>query len=583
MSLIPAVGRKSPRIRLIGALLYLLLTIGAISTVYPFLIMIGTSMTSEFDQDEYVVAPAYLFSFRVLFGKYASDKYSEDPVAVSDAYNTTFAKLSDIRPPQNALANPSQITDWHAFFASVPAQYRFAGFRGTRGEYAPAPLIDRYQTWLRERFRSNIQALDKAYTEEDTTFLTVFPPIEQPTRRLYNPVGSLKEQDWAEFQRTLPLDYFVPVLLDPVYQAYLHDEVYSGKIADLNRAWGTTYTDFSQVTLPATVPSNPAQAVDWTNFVHQRAPLRFLRVDSGSQGRPPYGHGDVARYPSPLPTGPTLQRYAAAMRTVDPKAVTVISIEALWRAHVHDTAARPPLAADDWLYVIHHSAALRLDYVSRNYRFALSYLLVHGRGIWNTVIYCSGAVLIAIIVNPLCAYALSRFRLPWGTNVLIFLLATMAFPGEVAMIPNFLLLKSFHLLNTFWALILPGAASGFSIFLLKGFFDSLPQELYEAGMIDGASELTLFRHVTFPLSRPIFAVIALQAFGAAYGAFLFAMILCQAQSHWTLMVWIYEFQALAAPQYVMMAALVIASLPTLIVFLFAQNVIMRGIILPSFK
>jgi multiple sugar transport system permease protein len=102
-------------------------------------------------------------------------------------------------------------------------------------------------------------------------------------------------------------------------------------------------------------------------------------------------------------------------------------------------------------------------------------------------------------------------------------------------------------------------------------------------MIDGASELTLFRHVTFPLSRPIFAVIALQAFGAAYGAFLFAMILCQAQSHWTLMVWIYEFQALAAPQYVMMAALVIASLPTLIVFLFAQNVIMRGIILPSFK
>ena len=159
--------------------------------------------------------------------------------------------------------------------------------------------------------------------------------------------------------------------------------------------------------------------------------------------------------------------------------------------------------------------------------------------------------------------------------MLLFLLATM--------IPNFLLLKQFNLLNTFWALILPGAASGYSIFLLKGFFDSLPRELYEAGMIDGAGELTLFSRVTLPLSKPIFAVIALGAFAGAYGNFLFAMVLCQAQSHWTIMVWVYEFQALGAPQYVMMAALVIASLPMLIVFLFAQRTIMRGVILPSFK
>jgi multiple sugar transport system permease protein len=221
--------------------------------------------------------------------------------------------------------------------------------------------------------------------------------------------------------------------------------------------------------------------------------------------------------------------------------------------------------------------------LSRNYKFALDYLLLHGRGILNTILYCSGAVLAALIVNPLCAYALSRFRLPYTQSVLLFLLATMAFPAEVAMIPNFLMLKQLGLLNSFWALILPGAASGFSIFLLKGFFDSLPQELYEAGMIDGASEMTLFRKVTLPLAKPIFAVIALQAFTASYGAFMFAMLVCQAQSHWTLMVWIYEFQALAAPQYVTMAALVIAAIPTLVVFLFTQNVIMRGIILPSMK
>jgi multiple sugar transport system permease protein len=192
-------------------------------------------------------------------------------------------------------------------------------------------------------------------------------------------------------------------------------------------------------------------------------------------------------------------------------------------------------------------------------------------------------VLLAVIVNPLCAYALSRFKLKYGMGILLFLLATMAFPAEVTMIPNFLLLKQFGMLNTYWALILPGAASGFSIFLLKGFFDSLPPELYEAGMLDGAGPLTLFARVTLPLSGPIFAVIALQAFTGMYGAFLFAMTTEQAQSQWPLMVWIYEFQALSAPQYVMMAALVIAAIPTLIIFLFAQNVIMKGIILPSFK
>jgi multiple sugar transport system permease protein len=151
------------------------------------------------------------------------------------------------------------------------------------------------------------------------------------------------------------------------------------------------------------------------------------------------------------------------------------------------------------------------------------------------------------------------------------------------MIPNFLLIKQLGLLNTFWALILPGAGSGFSIFLLKGFFDSLPPELYEAGMLDGASELTLFFKVTMPLAKPIFAVIALGAFTSMYSSYLFALTIEQAQRQWPLMVWIYELSAQSAPAYAMLAALMCAALPTLVVFLFAQNVIMKGIILPSYK
>ena len=92
----------------------------------------------------------------------------------------------------------------------------------------------------------------------------------------------------------------------------------------------------------------------------------------------------------------------------------------------------------------------------------------------------------------------------------------------------------------------------------------------------------MFFKVTVPMSTPIFAVIALGAFTAAYGAFMFALLVCQNPKMWTLMVWLYDLQN-SAPQYVMMAALTVAALPTLIVFAFAQKVIMRGIIIPMEK
>jgi ABC-type glycerol-3-phosphate transport system permease component len=158
----------------------------------------------------------------------------------------------------------------------------------------------------------------------------------------------------------------------------------------------------------------------------------------------------------------------------------------------------------------------------------------------------------------------------------------MAFPAEVSAIPNFLLLKQLHLLNTYWALILPAMANGYSIFLLKGFFDSLPKELYEAGTIDGASEPMMFRLITLPMSTPVLAVIALGTFTTAYGSFLWAFLVCQDPERWTLMVWLSQMQAWA-PMQVVFAALVLAAIPTLLVFIFCQNIIMRGIIVPTEK
>jgi len=138
------------------------------------------------------------------------------------------------------------------------------------------------------------------------------------------------------------------------------------------------------------------------------------------------------------------------------------------------------------------------------------------------------------------------------------------------------------LLNTFWALILPGIANGYAIFLLKGFFDSLPQNLYESAQMEGAKELWMFRNITLPLSKPILAVIALQTFNIAYTTFMYAFIVCQDPKMWTLMVWLYDMQ-FDSPQYIIFAGLVVAAIPTLLVFFLTQRVIMRGIIIPVEK
>jgi multiple sugar transport system permease protein len=193
-------------------------------------------------------------------------------------------------------------------------------------------------------------------------------------------------------------------------------------------------------------------------------------------------------------------------------------------------------------------------------------------------------VALQLTVNPLAAYALSRYKLSYGHSILLILVATMAFPHEVAMIPRFLMIKEMHLLNTYWAIVLPWLAQGYFIFLLKGFFDSLPPELFESAKIDGASEMRMFLQIAVPVCKPIFAVIALQAFSAMYSAFMFALLVCQDKARWTLMVFLYQYQHMPGiNDSEVMAALVIAAIPTLVVFLLAQGVIIRGIIVPHMK
>ena len=584
MPLIPVVGRRTWRSRISIAALYLLLSLGAVTMVYPFLVMLAASVESQYEKSSYDLIPRYLHSPTALLGKYAEDKYRGDINAINAAYGTSYLALQDVAPPAPVPA--ATVAQWNSFAAALPPRYKSVGFGGAAAAFSPSPLLDRYHEFLRAHFRGDIHALDVAYTEEDTDFLTVFPPFEQPTKHTWAPRPGPKERDWEAFQSALPANYFVIVGADPLYQQWLREEAYPDLPA-LNAAWGTSAASYSAFTLPARPEGNAAQQRDWATFVRTKLPFRDIRVDAAAlpayqsylktRPGPPRPVPTALPDPETLREGAPLLDWIGFLKAAPVSALSADTPETRWRT-AHGPAAILPVQASDWAFVQTHTGPLRQDFVGRNYSLVIQYILLHGRAVWVTIIYCFLAILTTLVVNPLCAYALSRYNLSYGNAVLLFLLATMSFPGEISLIQNFLLLKQFHLLNTYAALILPGAASGYAIFLLKGFFDSLPRELYEAGTLDGAGELRMFWTITLPLSRPIFAVIGLSAFSAAYGGFLYAMTICQDSHMWTLMVWLYELQSSGAPMFVMMAAL-----PTLLVFVLAQNVILRGVILPSFK
>ena len=326
----------------------------------------------------------------------------------------------------------------------------------------------------------------------------------------------------------------------------------------LNDEYGTNYTDEEDIQLPRTFPKHQRQREVWWTFLSKKCKRSLLRIKT-----------DLA---ADAWKGFITEKYGTAARINEAYGL---------RHRTFDTVIMP-LATVDYYAFKQNRKHIIWEFLTRNYRVVLDEMWNSGYAIRNTVIYCGLAVMAALIVNPLAAYALSRYKPPSAYKILLFFMLTMAFPPMVLGIPNFLLIRKLGLLNTFAALILPGLANGYSIFLLKGFFDSLPRELYESASIDGASEWTMFWKITMATSKPILAVIGLSAFTVAYGNFMMAFILCQNPKMWTMMVNVYQILQRYTPD-VGYAAIVIAAVPTFLVFVFCQNIIIRGIVVPTEK
>jgi multiple sugar transport system permease protein len=204
-----------------------------------------------------------------------------------------------------------------------------------------------------------------------------------------------------------------------------------------------------------------------------------------------------------------------------------------------------------------------------------------GKLLFNTFYYAVGALVFQLVFDTAAAYALSKLRPMFGNAILAMMLATLMIPAMVLIVPQYLTaidLPIVHLsvLDSPLAIWLPAVANAFNIFLLKRFFDSIPQDLMHAAVIDGAGPLRILWSIVLPISRPILGVVSIFAVTAVWKDFLWPKLVEPSPSTRTISVGIYAFSG-GTPMNVVIAAAVIAAVPTVIFFLVFQRNIMAGL------
>ena len=221
-----------------------------------------------------------------------------------------------------------------------------------------------------------------------------------------------------------------------------------------------------------------------------------------------------------------------------------------------------------------------------NYATAWSQLSLGGL-LLNTIWYAAGALAFQLVFDVAAAYALSRLRPALGGVVLGAMLVTLMIPATVLVVPQYLTVLDLpivhvNLLNTPWAIWLPSVTNAFNIFLLKRFFDAIPQDLLDAAAIDGAGPLRTLWSIVLPMSRPILGVVSIFAVTNVWKDFLWPLLAEPDPTRQTLNVGIYSLSQ-NVPQNIIVAALAIAAVPTVVVFLIFQRNIMAGLTAGSLK
>ncbi len=626
MSILTKVETKGWRGRLFLGGVTLALIIGGASMLYPFLLMVSGAMRSHMDASEMSLVPGFLADDSDLIRKFVETKYNYNPI-----HHNRHLQLQDYNfasATVNLAPSHGAVTDFRNFVAEYRFPCHWLSLGGTLlYQNMASAALEAVTAKVRERFNDDLNSFNNDLGAPILNWWMISrpPPQWEAARTTFTRNGLFDawfevsdERDLAEMAVVNLTGYFLEQVIYPTFGMH--------EFAGFQRRTGVKIDSYSEFALSERVPpaTQPELRQAWLDYIFERRlNLSFVRSDAtdadyrafvanhfGTVEKMKQYWGDNSfatfaevRLPSDKEWVQESQRelYRDFLKSLPAESLRLVGPEFAWRQYLKERYGSPdaagaahgqayasweqcpmPLSDIESDYVLTNSRQLRWHFATRNFRIVIKQMFVQGRSFANSVIYVALALLFALTLQPLVAYALSRFQ-PRGTWKIIFIfVATMAFPPMVGMIPQFLIIKKLGLLNTFLALVLPVSVNGMLIFLLKGFFDSIPKDLYDAAVIDGASEFRIFWQITMSMSTPILAVVALQTFSGAWNAFMYPLIVCPDQKMHVIAVWLQQFQQQASSSAIF-ASIIVASFPSLLIFIFAQRTIMRGIAVPSEK
>jgi multiple sugar transport system permease protein len=216
-----------------------------------------------------------------------------------------------------------------------------------------------------------------------------------------------------------------------------------------------------------------------------------------------------------------------------------------------------------------------------------TYVLSDGRFLqWftNSLVIATLTTLSNVLFDSLVGYTLCKFRFRGRYIVFIAILSTLMIPTEMLVIPWYLMSQQFGWLDTTWGIMFPGLMTAFGVFLMKQFFETVPDDFIEAARIDGLNELQIWWTVAMPLVKPALAALAIFVFLGNWTAFIWPLIVTNSQEMYTLPVGLTTFSVEQAVEWeLIMTGAAISVLPTLVVFLVFQRFIIRGVVMAGLK
>jgi multiple sugar transport system permease protein len=202
----------------------------------------------------------------------------------------------------------------------------------------------------------------------------------------------------------------------------------------------------------------------------------------------------------------------------------------------------------------------------------------------NTLLIAAPVTLLSLFFNSLAAFAFAKLRFRFKKTIFTLFLSALIIPGEVTLVPSYLLMSEFNWIDSYVALVFPAIVSVFSVFLLVQFFTEIPRDLLEAGRIDGASWFRVYQRIILPASIPAIVTLAILTFLGQWDSYLWPLIVINDQNKQMLQVAIATFSNMQVTEWGrILAADTVSSIPILLLFVFLQKYYVQGITMSGVK